>query len=289
MKVGFCCLYGLANAGKSTLLNSILGVKVNAVSDTKQTTRENIQGIYNDDDSQIIFIDTPGLHSPHKRLGQLLLKDANYAKDNVDVVVYVVDSTSKVNEVLCSKLENLNIPLIVAFNKIDICDFERGQFHLDGYKKLLPKAEFVEMSALKKIGIDTLIEKVKSHLQEGIPLFPKNQLIDHPTYFVWAEMIREKCLNYLTQEVPHAIHVQIIDSKSSEDSLTIYADIIVEKRSEKAIVIGKKGQMISKIRRHAERSISIFMGCKVNLELYVKVVEDWRDNISRLKEYGYQK
>ena len=289
MKVGFCCLYGLANAGKSTLLNSILGVKVQAVSNTAQTTRENIQGIYNDDDSQIVFIDTPGLHSPHKKLGELLLKDAYQAKENVDVLVYVVDSTSKVNETLCAKLASYNAPIIIAFNKIDVCDLDKGQFHLDGYKKLLPQAEIVEMSALKKINVDQLINKVKSHLQEGEPYFPQDQLIDHPTRFVWSEMIREKCLNYLTQEVPHEIHVEIINTEENEDGLTIFADIIVEKPSEKAIVIGKKGQMISKIRRHAEHSISIFMQEKCKLELYVKVEPNWRNLASKLKEYGYQK
>lgn len=289
MKVGFCCLYGLANAGKSTLLNSILGVKVQAVSNTAQTTRENIQGIYNDDDSQIVFIDTPGLHSPHKKLGELLLKDASEAKDNVDVLVYVVDSTAKVNETLCAKLASYNAPIIIAFNKIDVCDLDKGQFHLDGYKKLLPQAEIVEMSALKKINVDQLISKVKNHLEEGIPYFPTDQLIDHPTRFVWSEMIREKCLNYLTQEVPHAIHVEIIKTEENEEGLKIYADIIVEKPSEKAIVIGKKGQMISKIRRHAEHSISIFMQEKCKLELYVKVEPNWRNLSTKLKEYGYQK
>lgn len=289
MKVGFCCLYGLANAGKSTLLNSILGVKVQAVSNTAQTTRENIQGIYNDDDSQIVFIDTPGLHSPHKKLGELLLKDASEAKDNVDVLVYVVDSTAKVNETLCAKLASYNAPIIIAFNKIDVCDLDKGQFHLDGYKKLLPQAEIVEMSALKKINVDQLISKVKNHLEEGIPYFPTDQLIDHPTRFVWSEMIREKCLNYLTQEVPHAIHVEIIKTEENEEGLKIYADIIVEKSSEKAIVIGKKGQMISKIRRHAEHSISIFMQEKCKLELYVKVEPNWRNLSTKLKEYGYQK
>lgn len=290
MKVGFVCLYGLTNAGKSTLLNSILGVKVEAVSDTKQTTRENIQGIYNDEDSQIIFIDTPGLHSPHKLLGQLLLKNANEARDGVDVLVYVVDSTSKVNLTLADKLKDSKVPVIVAFNKIDICQIDKGLFHLDGYKKTLPNAEFIQMSALKKIGISDLINAIKKHLHEGVPFFPQDQLIDHPTRFVWSEMIREKCLNYLKQEVPHAIHVEIIKSEEDESgNLKIYADIIVEKKSEKAIVIGKNGSMISKIRRHAEYSISKFMMNETKLELYVKVVENWRDSPSRLKQYGYQK
>lgn len=289
MKVGFVCLYGLASAGKSTLLNSLLGVKVQAVSETKQTTRENVQGIYNDKDSQIIFIDTPGLHAPHKKLGEILLKDVNDAKENVDCLIYVVDSTLKVNERLCDQVSKFKMPVIVAFNKIDVCLIDKGLFHLDGYKKLLPNAEFVEISALKKINLDELITKVKAHLKEGVPYFPTDQLIDHPTRFVWGEIIREKCLNYLKQEVPHAVHVEIIKSEEDENGLRIYADIIVEKATEKGIVIGKNGMMISKIRRHAEYSLKMFMQEDVNLELYVKVVPDWRNNLAKLKEFGYQK
>jgi len=288
MKVGFCCLYGLTNAGKSTLLNSILGVKVLAVSNTKQTTQNNIQGIYTDKDSQIIFIDTPGLHSPHKMLGKLLLKSAYQAKDDADVLVYVVDSTAKVNERLCDELSKYKMPIIIAFNKIDICDFEKGQFHLDGYKKLLPNAEVVEISALNKFGIEDLLKKVKAHLNDGDLYYPEDQLIDQPTRFVWQEMIREKCLNYLKQEVPFSIHVEIINSEETESLLKLHADIIVEKPSEKGIVIGKNGAMISKIRKHAQHSISLFMNKDVELNLFVKVEKNWRDSPSKLFEYGYK-
>lgn len=291
MKVGFCCLYGLANAGKSTLLNSILGVKIEAVSDKPQTTRENIQGIYNDEDSQIIFIDTPGLHNAHKKLGELLLKDADDAKGMVDVLIYVVDAKEKVNETLCATLQDIKTPLIVAFNKIDDVTLSEGQFKLGGYKLLLPHAEFVQISGLKKFGLDELIKLIKTHLHEGEMLFPKDQMLDHPTDFVVTELIREKCFRMLSEEVPHAIHVQLI--KQETDQVTgkkvYYADIIVEKDSEKAIVIGKNGQMISKIRHYAERSVSSFLMEKTELKLFVRVEEDWRDNVARLKEYGYKR
>jgi len=291
MKVGFCALYGLANAGKSTLLNAILGIKVQAVSDKPQTTRENVQGIYNDDDSQIVFIDTPGLHNPHKKLGQLLIRDAEEAKAGVDILIYVVDSKERVNETLCASISKLEIPVIVAFNKIDDIALNDGQFKLKAYKQLLPKAEVIEISALKKYGIDDLIKAIKSHCQEGTPFFPKDQILDHPTEFVYAEMIREKCFRLLNQEVPHAIHVQITHQEINPENnhKVIYADIIVEKKTEKAIVIGHQGKMISKIRHLAQHSISIFNMEPVELELYVKVVEDWRDSTKFLSEYGYKK
>jgi GTP-binding protein Era len=291
MKTGYCCLYGKANAGKSTILNAVLGVKVEAVSPKPQTTRVNVQGIYNDADSQIVFIDTPGLHSPHGLLGDQLLKDAEDAKVGVDCIIYVVDaSLGLVNERLATSLAGIKTPVIVAFNKIDLVNISEGQMRLNEYKRLLPQAEFIQMSALKKFGIDDLIKAVKNHLKEGIPFYPTDQLIDRPTKFVWAEMIREKCMLNLEQEVPHAIHVEVV--KSEKDPKTngeiIYADIIVEKPSEKAIVIGKQGKMISEIRHHAEHSISNFMNEPISLELFVKVVEGWRDNPSKLKEYGYK-
>ena len=291
MKVGFCALYGLANAGKSTLLNSILGVKVEATSSKPQTTRENIQGIYNDDDSQIVFIDTPGLHNPHKKLGSLLLKDASEAVQSVDVIIYVIDASLKVNYELCSYLSEVNAKVIACFNKIDLINLEEGQEKLKKYKEVLKGADFVEISALKKFGIDTLINTIKKYLDEGIPYFPKDMLIDHPTEFVYAEMIREKCMRLLDQEVPHAIHVEIVQVESGEndEGIVISANRIVEKESEKAIVIGKGGKMISKIRHLAEHSISLFTMDDVALELYVKVVKDWRNDVRYLKKYGYER
>ncbi len=289
MKVGFAALYGLANAGKSTLLNAILGLKIEAVSPKPQTTRVNVEGIYNDKEAQIVFIDTPGLHTPHGKLGALLLQDAQEAKESVDVIVFVTDGSSrKIPETVMYKLKDSKVPVICAFNKIDLVKLDEGQARLEEYKKMLPNAEYIQMSALNKFGIDDLIKAIKSHLKEGTPYFPEDQLIDRPTSFVWSEMIREKCMVNLEHEVPHAVHVAIVKSEDSADKLTIWADIIVEKDSEKAIVIGKNGQMLSLIRHHAEHSITNFMQKKTELVLFVKVVEGWRDNPAKLKEYGYK-
>ena len=170
-------------------------------------------------------------------------------------------------------------------------NLEEGQEKLKKYKEVLKGADFVEISALKKFGIDTLINTIKKYLDEGIPYFPKDMLIDHPTEFVYAEMIREKCMRLLDQEVPHAIHVEIVQVESGEndEGIVISANIIVEKESEKAIVIGKGGKMISRIRHLAEHSISLFTMDDVALELYVKVVKDWRNDVRYLKKYGYER
>ncbi len=287
MKVGYCCLYGLTNAGKSTLLNNILGFKLQAVSKTKQTTRENVQGIYEDEDSQIIFIDTPGIHSPHKLLGQKMVQQAKQARYGVDVIVYVVDATRRVNEVMCDDLKKIGVPIIVAFNKIDIADFEKGQLHLQAYKQLLPDADFIEISALKKFNIEDLIKLIKSHLLEGEKIYVDDVVSDHPMRFFYSEKIREACLKKLQEEVPHSINVEIMKIEEGETDLKIYADIIVERSSEKSIVIGKRGQMIGEIRRMSQREIERFTGKQCDLELFVKVEKDWRDSSSRLKEYGY--
>lgn len=291
MKVGYACLYGLANAGKSTLLNAILGLKIEAVSPKPQTTRYNVQGIYTDSDSQIIFIDTPGLHRPHGRLGSILLQEAEDARSNVDVLVYVVDgSYRRIDTETASKISKMNIPVIVVFNKIDKISLEEGMERLSEYSKILPNAEFIQMSALKKFGVDELLNAIKKHLEEGDLLYPEDQLIDRPTRFVWAEMIREKCMINTEKEIPHAVHVEITHVEDNPDlgKKVIFADIIVEKSSEKAIIIGRNGQKLSLIRKHAEHSISNFMQEKVALELYVKVVPDWRNNPAKLQEYGYK-
>lgn len=290
MKVGYCCLYGLANAGKSTLLNAILGMKVEAVSPKAQTTRFNVQGIYNDKDSQIVFIDTPGIHKPYGKLGNILLEDAEEAKDSVDVLLYVVDASNPtMDEKVIGKVKAFKNPVILVFNKIDKVPFDEGQERLSAYKKELPEAQSVEISALNKVNIDGLIDLIKTHLKEGEPYYPDDQLIDRPTRFVWAEMIREKCMLNLKEEVPHAIHVEVTHTEFNPkiSKQVVYADIIVEKPSEKGIVIGKNGKMLSLIRKHAEHSISNFMQEPYALELYVKVDPDWRNNPSHLRQYGY--
>lgn len=290
MKSGFCCLYGRANAGKSTILNAILKTKIEAVSEKPQTTRENIRGIYNDDESQIIFVDTPGLHKPHKRLGQLMLRQANEALKEVDVVVYVVDASRAPDSRTLAVMQALKSPLVIAFNKIDLVRLDEGQARLAQYRKAVPTAKVVEISALKKAGIDDLLSAVKSLLPEGEAYYPTDMMLDHPIEFVYGEIIREKVMRLTDDEVPHATHVEIRDVETEEDGvLVIRADIIVERESEKAILIGRQGRMISKIRSYAEEALKGFTGTPVALDLLVKVVPDWRDSQRSLARYGYER
>ena len=284
MLVGFCCLYGLANAGKSTILNAIVGAKIEAVSEKPQTTRENIRGIYNDRESQIVFVDTPGLHAPHKKLGQLMLQEAKEALNGVDVVIYVVDAAKKVDVRTAGRLAEVPVPVIVAFNKIDTVTFEEGQRKLDAYRQILKNAVFVEMAAQRGVGVETLLTKVK-----GEPFFPTDMISDHSEEFIYAEIIREKCMRLTEQEVPHACHVEIRAVEAEDETLIIRADIIVERESEKAIMIGRQGRMISKIRSYAEESLKGFCGRPVSLDLLVKVAVDWRDDPRYLRRFGYQK
>ena len=289
MKVGFCSLYGLANAGKSTILNAILKTKIEAVSEKPQTTRENIQGIYNDEDSQIVFVDTPGLHDPHKKLGQLMLQEAKSALYDVDAIIYVIDASKRVDKKTANRLATLDTPIILAFNKIDLIKFEQGQEKIKEYKEILPNADVVELSAINKAGIEQLVSTVKKYLQEGTPYFPHDMISDHPEEFIYSETIREKCMRLTEDEVPHACHVEIKHVEEEDNLLIIRADIIVERESEKAIMIGRQGKMISKIRRYSEEALKGFLGRPVSLDLLVKVVPDWRDNPKYLRRYGYMK
>lgn len=286
-KVGFVTLYGRANAGKSTILNKILGYKIQAVSDKPQTTRENIRGIYNDEDSQIIFCDTPGLFKPHGRLGSILLKDSRVAKEEADVIVYVVDSSLPIHDDFIDEINTFNVPVIVAFNKIDLITTPQHIKRLAKYKEIAPNATFVEFCGNDGFNCDTLIKEIKKHLSEGEVVYPEDMISDHSESFIFSEIIREKCMRNLEKELPHAIHVEMIQIDEDETDIDIYADIYVEKESEKGIVIGKQGEMISKITRFSEKTIEGYTGKKVHINLLVKVVKDWRNDEVFLKKHGY--
>ena len=283
MKVGFCSLYGLANAGKSTILNAILKTKIEAVSEKPQTTRENIQGIYNDEDSQIVFVDTPGLHDPHKKLGQLMLQEAKSALYDVDAIIYVIDASKRVDKKTANRLATLDTPIILAFNKIDLIKFEQGQEKIKEYKEILPNADVVELSAINKAGIEQLVSTVKKYLQEGTPYFPQDMISDHPEEFIYSETIREKALKLLQDEVPHGIFVEIEKMKrgktrDNEPIFNIEATIYCLRDSHKGIIIGKNGAMLKKIGTYAREDLEKELQDKVNLQLWVKVREDWINN-----------
>ena len=288
-KVGFVTVYGRANAGKSTIINKCLGYKLLPVSSKPQTTRDNVKAIYNDEDSQIIFVDTPGVFKPHGKLGSILLRDAESAKEGVDCIVYVIDASEVPNFELCQKLQNAEVPVIIAYNKVDLVKANVGEERLARYVSLLPKAKVVRMSAKDNFGIDILISEIKDTLQEGYPFYGEDMATDRPKEYIISEIVREKCMRLLSAEVPHSIAIDIksVDYDDEENVMSVYGNIIVEKQSEKAIVIGKKGAMISEITRYSSQSMASFFGCKVDLNLVVKVIPDWRNDERYLKKFGY--
>jgi GTPase len=287
-KVGFVCIYGRANAGKSTLINRCLGFKLLPVSSKPQTTRDDVHAIFNDKESQIVFVDTPGIFKPHGRLGSILLRDAESAKEGVDIIVYVVDASAVPDFSLAEGLAKQKIPVILAFNKIDLVRVDVGEERLARYQAILPDAPVIRLSALKDYGIDDLMTQIKSMLPRGKMLYPQGQVSDRPAAYIVGEMIREKCMRLLEDEVPHSIAVDVRSFVDDGKTIDVVADIIVEKDSEKAIVIGKKGQMISQISRYSEEAIHTYFQNPVTLSLMVKTVPDWRNSDKYLKAYGYE-
>jgi GTP-binding protein Era len=287
-KVGYVCVYGRANAGKSTIINKCLGFKLLPVSSKPQTTRDNVRAIYNDKESQIIFTDTPGVFKPHGKLGSILLRDAESAKEGVDVIVYVIDAGEVPNFELAMKLSKEKIPVILAFNKVDLVRADVGEERLARYQEFLPKAPVIRLSAKDGFGIDDLLKAIKERLPEGEEEYPEDMVSDRPKEFIIAEIIREKCMRLLEKEVPHSIYVDMKKADEEDKTMEVYADIIVEKESEKAIVIGKQGRMIAEISKFSEESIGSYFGKKATVDLLVKCIPDWRNDEKYLKKFGYK-
>lgn len=288
MKTGFVCVYGRANVGKSTLINKCLGFKLLPVADKPQTTRDNVHAIYNDENSQIVFTDTPGVFRPHGKLGSILLRDAESAKEGVDLIVYVIDASEVPDFSLAQKLSKEQIPVLIAYNKIDLVSVEIGEERLARYLAFLPDAKVFRMSAEKGYGVKELLDEIKDRLPEGEPFFPTDIVSDRPKEYIISEIIREKCMRLLSAEVPHSIYIDCQKVEETEKEMTVYADIIVEKDSEKGIVIGKSGKMLSQIRRFSEMSIQSYFGLKALCELHVKCIPDWRNSDKYLRQFGYE-
>lgn len=286
MKSGFVAIYGKANAGKSTLLNDILGFKLMAVSEKPQTTRENILGIYNDEECQIAFLDTPGVFTPHKKLGSALLRDSETAKRDADILLFVFACEEAINKDIIESVKNAGLPTIVAYNKIDKIRIDEGEAKLLKLKKLLPDAVFVHCSALQKFGIDEILKEIKERLPEGLPLFPTDIATDRPREFVFAEFIREKCMRLLKAEVPHSIYVEVKNIEEDDESMEITGKIYVERESEKGIVIGKGGKMIAQISKYSEDAIHAFTQKDVFVRLTVTVAPDWRNDVNFLTKHN---
>ena len=291
-KSGFVAIIGRPNVGKSTLLNYVVGQKVAIMSNVAQTTRNKIQGIYTSPEAQIIFIDTPGIHKPSTKLGDFMKKSAMSALDEVDAVLFVVSATEKRgpgDDFIIERLKKVNQPIFLVVNKIDQINPNDLPEIVDQYKDTLPFKGIVPISALQGNNVNNLINDIIKILPNGPQYYPADQVSDHPERFVIAEMIREKVFLLTRQEVPHSVAVDVTSIKrEDENHIHISANIIVERPGQKGIIIGKGGKMLKKIGTMARQDIEKLLGDKVFLQLWVKVVPDWRDKSAMLKDYGYR-
>ena len=281
MKSGFVSIIGKTNAGKSTLLNQIVKSKVSIVTHKQQTTRNAIQGIYNDDDSQIVFIDTPGILNPHQKLDKFMNKQAYGSLDGIDAVILLVDAGNPYNEEkdlpLLKSLVNLECPFFIVFNKIDLTNIFLINNLKKKYQEVFPNAEIIEISAAKNVNVELLINKIKDILPEGYQFYPEEVKSDHPISFLIGEIIREKMLLCLDQEVPHCTAVKIEKMEKINDTLQIMATIVCERASQKGIIIGAQGKMLKRIGSKARVEIEKILDRKVNLKTFVRIEEKWRN------------
>jgi GTPase len=288
MKSGFVAIIGRPNVGKSTLLNALIGEKISIVSNKPQTTRLAIQGIYHDRNLQIVFVDTPGIHKPKAKLGEIMNAQAFATMLEIDAVILLIDASKAFgagDAFLVQRLKNLP-NLLVVFNKIDLTNVALIESLKAKYKELLPQSNQLEISAYKKTFLDDLIKVIKPLLKTGPAFFPKDVLTNFPESFRLMEAIREQVLHLTYEEIPHSVAITIDQLKSDGKNRTMYASIIVEKDSQKGIIIGKQGSMLKKIRQRVVENVEKNMGLSLSLELFVKVEPHWRDSPNRLKEYG---
>lgn len=290
MKSGFVSLVGRPNVGKSTLINALVGEKIAITSNKAQTTRNMIQGIYNDSDSQIVFVDTPGIHKPKHKLGQRLNEEAYYSIDDVDIILFLIDVTmpfGKGDNFVLDKIKAANKPTFLILNKVDKINNEALIKLIMEYKDLYDFKEIIPLSALKEKNVDELIKTLKGYLPDNVKYFPDEDLTNTTTEFRVAELIREKVLRLTKEEVPHAVTCVVEEYIDKKDKVIINATIIVERDSLKSIIIGKQGSMLKEIGSKARRDIEDMVGKKVFLELYVKTIKNWRDKEKYLRELGF--
>ena len=291
-KSGFVSIIGRPNVGKSTFLNRIIGQKIAIMSDKPQTTRNKIQGVYTENDAQVVFIDTPGIHKPKHKLGDFMVKMAQTTIKEVDIVLFMVNAEEgfgRGEEFIIEKLQETKRPVFLVINKIDQVHPEELLGLIDKYRTLYNFAEIVPISALQGNNVDALIGAIKKYLPEGPQYYPENQVTDHPERFIIAELIREKVLHLTREEVPHSVAV-VIDAIQKREGGAIYvnATIIIERPSQKGIVIGKQGKMLKEIGKRARIDVESLLGSRVFLELWVKVQKDWRNKMSQLRDLGFR-
>ncbi|AXY25919.1 GTPase Era [Suicoccus acidiformans] len=291
-KSGFIAIIGRPNVGKSTLLNRFVGQKIAIMSDKAQTTRNRIQGVYTDETAQIVFIDTPGIHKPKHALGDFMLKTTYSALQGVDGVLVVVNASEPIgpgDRLVIERAASTKVPVFLLINKIDLVSHEDLLPIIESYRQEYDFDEIYPISATEGDNVPELLEGIKGILQEGPKYYPADQVMDHPEYFVVAEFIREKILLLTREEIPHSVAVQVERMQRNEDGkIEIQATIIVERKSQKGIIIGAQGKMIKKIGQLARRDIEHLLDDKVYLDLWVKVQNNWRERQSQLMDLGYR-
>lgn len=291
-KSGFISIIGRPNVGKSTFLNRVIGQKIAIMSDKPQTTRNKVQGVLTTNDAQMIFIDTPGIHKPKHKLGDFMMKIAMNSLKEIDVILFMVsaeDGFGRGEEFIIEKLQGLSTPVFLIINKIDTVHPDELLDIIDQYRVKYDFAEIIPISALEGNNVDRLLQQLKSYLEEGPQYYPADQVTDHPERFIITELIREKALHLTREEIPHSIAVVIekIEERDDQNLIDVMAAIIVERNSQKGIVIGKQGKMLKEIGKRAREDIEHLLGSKVYLELWVKVQKDWRNKSIHLRDFGF--
>jgi GTP-binding protein Era len=291
-KSGFVTIIGRPNVGKSTLMNQVIGQKIAIMSDKPQTTRNKIHGVYTTDETQIVFLDTPGIHKPTSKLGDYMMKVAEGTLGEVDAVLFLVDVVEGIgggDRYIIEQLKRVTTPVILVLNKIDKVHPEELLPIISTYRQLYEFAEIVPISALQGNNVTTLLTQIVKYLPAGPHYYPADQVTDHPEQFVCAELIREKILHMTREEVPHSIAVAIEEMKVEANGVVhIGAVIYVERDSQKGIIIGKQGSLLKEVGKRARHDIEALLGSKTFLELWVKVKKDWRNQERVLRDLGFR-
>ncbi|MDD2300436.1 MAG: GTPase Era [Fermentimonas sp.] len=289
-KSGFVNIVGNPNVGKSTLMNRLVGEKISIITNKSQTTRHRIIGIVNTPEYQIVYSDTPGVLQPNYKLQEQMLSFSLSALQDADVLLYVTDVVEKIdkNDRFLSKVQQLDLPVLLLINKIDQTNQEALEKFVDTWHELLPKAEIYPISALNNFSIDILQKRILELLPESPPYFEKDALTDKPARFFVTEIIREKALQIYQKEIPYSMEVVVEEFKEEKDIIRIRAIILMERDTQKGIIIGHKGEAIKKLGTLARKDIELFFEKKIYLQLYVKVEKDWRDRDNMLKQFGYK-
>ena len=288
-KAGFVNIVGNPNVGKSTLMNALVGERISIATFKAQTTRHRIMGIYNTDDMQIVFSDTPGVLKPVYKLQESMLNFSTSALADADVLLYVTDvvETADKHSDFVEKVSKMEVPVLLLINKIDLSNQQDLSAKVEAWHGVLPKAEIIPISALCKFNIDTVLKRIKDLLPDSPPYFDKDQWTDKPARFFVSEIIREKILLYYDKEIPYAVEVAVDQFKESPKMIHIRAVIYVERESQKGIIIGHQGVALKKVSTEARKALEKFFGKAIYLETYVKVDKDWRSSEKELKNFGY--